>query len=212
VGGVLLKLGTENTEKTENSIEERRGFRAEYFEAAAIIRFNRPEIRNPLSISVLEDLDKAVGTFGYDLQRVIFTGQGDVFASGADLREIGKLTPDKAKEFAERGQRLMNKIATLPQMTIAAVNGYCFGGALDLALACDRRIASPAAKFAHPGARLGIITGWGGTQRLPRLVGTANALEMFFTAAPIDAERALRIGLVDGISADPLAAALEFVP
>jgi len=99
----------------------------------------------------------------------------------------------------------------LPQTTIAAVNGYCFGGALDLALACDRRIASPNAKFAHPGAGLGIITGWGGTQRLPRLIGTANTLEMFFSATPVDAERALAIGLVDEIVADSLSAALRFV-
>lgn len=103
----------------------------------------------------------------------------------------------------------MTKITSLSQETIAAINGYCFGGALDLALACDRRIASPNATFAHPGASLGIITGWGGTQRLPRLVGTANALEMFFTASPIDAQRALRIGLIDSINEDVLAARYE---
>jgi len=103
----------------------------------------------------------------------------------------------------------MSAIAGLDTPTIAAINGYCFGGALDLALACKRRLAAPSAKFAHPGAGLGIITGWGGTQRLPRLVGTANALELFFTAAPIDAKRAVSIGLIDEISDDVLARAME---
>ena len=92
-------------------------------------------------------------------------------------------------------------------MTFAVINGYCFGGALDLALACKRRIASPNARFAHPGAGLGIITGWGGTQRLPRLIGQANSLEIFFTASPIDAGRALSIGLIDEIARNTLAVA-----
>lgn len=181
----------------------------ETVDGGLIIRFMLPDIRNPLSIEVLESVDKILEK--PDADRVIFTGKDEVFASGADLREIAAVSADDAKEFAIRGQRLMTKIAALPVMTIAAVNGYCFGGALDLALACDRRIASPNAKFAHPGAGLGIITGWGGTQRLPRLTGTANALEMFFTATPIDADRALAIGLVDGVVADPLDAALKFV-
>jgi len=97
----------------------------------------------------------------------------------------------------------MQKIIDLQPATIAAINGYCYGGALDLALACDRRIASPKATFCHPGVGLGIITGWGGTQRLPRLIGTANASMMFFTAMPIDAKEALRIGLIDEIKKDP---------
>jgi enoyl-CoA hydratase/carnithine racemase len=142
------------------------------------------------------------------VNRVVFTGTDDVFASGADLREIAMITPDNAADFARRGQNLMNAISQLPQTVIAAINGFCFGGALDLALACDRRIASPNAQFAHPGAGLGIITGWGGTQRLPRLVGRAATLEMFFTASPITAERAFRIGLIDDIADEPLEAAL----
>jgi enoyl-CoA hydratase/carnithine racemase len=136
---------------------------------------------------------------------------GEVFASGADLREISQVTAAEAPYFARRGQALMRSISELPLLVVAAINGYCFGGALDLALACDRRIAGPEALFAHPGAGLGIITGWGGTQRLPRLVGRANALEMFFTAEPVDAEHALAIGLIDDIAPDPLSAALQFV-
>lgn len=178
-----------------------------------IVRFARPEIRNPLSKGVLTELEKAVCECERDatLRGMVFTGTGDVFASGADLNEIAAISAGSAAEFARRGQCLMNAIAALSVTTVAAVNGYCFGGALDLALACERRIASPDAKFAHPGTGRGIITGWGGTQRLPRLVGSANALEMFFTASPIDAARALRIGLVDDIDADPLSKACQFV-
>ena len=94
--------------------------------------------------------------------------------------------------------------------TIAAVNGYCFGGALDLALACKRRIAAPNAKFAHPGVSIGIMTGWGGTQRLPRLIGEAKALEMFLTAKVFGAAEALACGLIDEISDEPLRTAIEF--
>jgi len=175
--------------------------------SSLIIRFARPDLRSPLSTNVLAALERAMNDLN-SVTKVIFTGTDNVFASGADLREIAAVNASNVREFSLRGQELMNKIATLPQETIAAINGYCFGGALDLALACDRRIASPNATFAHPGTGLGIITGWGGTQRLPRLVGTSNALEMFFTASPINAERALAIGLIDAIEADPLIAAL----
>lgn len=179
-------------------------------DGVCVVRFTRPEIRNPLSISVLGELGCLVADISTDgsLRSVVFTGTGDVFASGADLREIAKVTADEAPDFARRGQSLMANIAALPQTTIAAINGFCFGGALDLALACNRRIASPNAKFAHPGTGLGIITGWGGTQRLPRLIGQAAALEMFFTAEAMDANRALGIGLIDKIADDALAESL----
>jgi len=178
---------------------------------AAIIRFVRPEIRNPLSRAVVETLHSVVERLAIDasVRKVIFTGTGDAFASGANLHEIAALSAEDAPEFAHLGQSLMQKIDALPQLTIAAVNGHCFGGALDLALACDRRIASPNAQFAHPGASLGIITGWGGTQRLPRLIGRARALEMFFTAAPISAEHALKFGLIDAVADNVVAHALE---
>ena len=171
-----------------------------------VIRFNRPEIRSPLSIFVLEELheilDGAIDNAA--LQTIVFTGVADVFASGADLREIAAVNGEMARAFALRGQNLMNKIAAAGQITIAAVNGFCFGGALDLALACNQRIAAPSAVFSHPGVNLGIITGWGGTQRLPRLVGEAAALEMFLTAKRVDANEALRIGLIDVIKENPL--------
>ena len=178
-----------------------------------IIRFNRPEIRSPLSIFVLEKLHRIIDQTKTNetIKTVIFTGADDVFASGADLREIARETgSEAAREFALRGQTLMNKIANLGQLTIAAINGFCFGGALDLALACDKRIASPGALFSHPGADLGIMTGWGGTQRLPRLIGEAKALEMFMTAKRISANEALQIGLINQISEKSLEAAFEF--
>ena len=176
-----------------------------------MIRFDRPELRNPLSVDVLESV---INTFNeIDLQtinRVIFTGSGDSFASGADLREIASLTADQARGFAARGQILMKKIEDLPVLTIAAINGYCFGGGLDLALSCKARLASPNAFFCHPGVNLGIITGWGGTQRMPRLIGEAPALELLLTAAQISASEALRIGLVDRVTEDAVDAALNY--
>ncbi|MGH9821057.1 MAG: enoyl-CoA hydratase/isomerase family protein [Pyrinomonadaceae bacterium] len=183
------------------------GFTTETLGRRLIIRFDRPEIMNPLSIHVLNNLKSVFNNIPEIIESTIFIGTGNVFASGADLREIAAVEPQAAREFSFRGQDLMNQIATVQPMTIAAINGYCFGGGLDLALACDRRIASPGAFFSHPGSGLGIITGWGGTQRLPWLVGQANALEMFFTARRIDASEALRIGLVDAIVDDALEAA-----
>ena len=174
-------------------------------EKTIIVQFNRPEIRSPLSIFVLEELHEIIEEIARNpvVETVIFTGRADVFASGADLREIAETKSDAAIEFARRGQNLMSKISGLSQTTVAAINGFCFGGALDLALACDRRIAAPNSVFSHPGANLGIITGWGGTQRLPRLIGEARALEMFFTAKRVDAKEALQIGLIDKISENP---------
>lgn len=177
---------------------------------ALIICFIEPEAKNPLSIDVLKLLHGTIDRESKkpDFKKIVFTGTDNVFASGADLREIAKVTKEAAREFALRGQTLMRKIAAAPQTTIAAINGYCFGGALDLALACKKRIAAPNAVFCHPGANLGIITGWGGTQRLPRLVGEAFALEMFLTAKRVSANEALRIGLIDEIAENPLQFAL----
>jgi enoyl-CoA hydratase len=176
------------------------------FNSVLVIQFNRPKIRSPLSIFVLEELIAILDKCSQNvtIEQIIFTGREDVFASGADLREIAEVTKETAREFAARGQNLMNKIAHAKPKTIAAINGFCFGGALDLALACNERIASPNALFSHPGANLGIITGWGGTQRLPRLIGEAKALEMFLTAKRVGVIEALQIGLVDKIADDPL--------
>jgi enoyl-CoA hydratase/carnithine racemase len=140
---------------------------------------------------------------------LIITGNRHFFSAGADLNEIAALTGATAYEFASMGQALMNAIAGSPVPTYAAVCGYCMGGGLDLALACRYRIAHPHAVFGHRGAALGLITGWGGTQRLPRLVGKAGALEMFLAAEKLHAAKALGIGLVDAIAEDPLKECVE---
>jgi enoyl-CoA hydratase/carnithine racemase len=184
---------------------------ADLLGSLAVIRINRREQRNSLSVATLSEIEETFDRFAQsdEINAIIFTGTSDVFASGADIRELCALTPDAAREFAGRGQRFFGRVADARQLTIAAVNGYCMGGGLDLALACRVRIASPRAVFAHPGARLGIITGWGGTQRLPRLVGAARALEIFATARRVGADEALEIGLVTRLHEDPLACALE---
>lgn len=183
----------------------------EKHENAVVIIFNRPEERSPLSISVLQQLHEILDeiTANESIETLIFTGKEDVFASGADLREIAQVTGATAREFALRGQNLMSKIENCGKRTIAAVNGFCFGGALDLALSCKKRIASPNAVFSHPGANLGIMTGWGGTQRLPRLIGEAKALEMFFLAKRIGAVEALECGLIETISENLIDDALK---
>lgn len=188
------------------------GFIIENIARAAVISFDRPEMRNPLSVHVLEALTAAVDHLAEECETLIFTGSERVFASGADLREIALVDGSNARVFAERGQRLMQLIAASKAKTVAAVNGFCYGGALDLSLACDLRIASPNAEFCHPGAGLGIMTGWGGTQRLPRLVGESAAMEMFITGKKVSANEALKIGLVNAVTKDPVEAAIRDYP
>jgi enoyl-CoA hydratase/carnithine racemase len=131
------------------------------------------------------------------------------FSVGADLNEIRPLSGPEALEFARLGQSLMQAIESFPAPVIAAIEGHCMGGGLDLALACHRRIAAPHAVFGHRGAALGLMTGWGGTQRLPRLIGKGRALELFVAAEKITASRALQIGLVNSVANDPVAEALR---
>jgi enoyl-CoA hydratase len=139
---------------------------------------------------------------------LIITGERN-FSAGADLNEIRLLSGPVALDFARLGQSLMNTIANFPAPVVAAISGHCMGGGLDLALACHRRIAAPHAIFGHRGAALGLITGWGGTQRLPRLIGKARALELFVAAEKVSGTRALEIGLVDSLAEDPVAEAFR---
>jgi enoyl-CoA hydratase/carnithine racemase len=179
--------------------------------STATIRFNRPAERNSLSTVNLAELDTLLSTLIEDrnLRTLIFTGTGNTFLSGADIRELATLDSKTALDFSRTGQRLFQRIADAPQTTIAAVNGFCMGGGMDLALACHIRLASPNAVFAHPGARLGIITGWGGTQRLPRLIGKSRTIELFTTARRFTSNEALKIGLITGIYDPVLAGALK---
>jgi enoyl-CoA hydratase/carnithine racemase len=143
---------------------------------------------------------------------LIISGNPRFFSVGADLREIVALTGPQAYEFSLMGQTLMNAIENHPAPVLAAIEGHCMGGGLDVALACHRRIAAPGAVFGHRGAALGLITGWGGTQRLPRLIGKGRALELFVAAEKISADRALRMGLIDQIAGDPVAEAIRRGP
>jgi enoyl-CoA hydratase len=156
-------------------------------------------------MALIDTLDKMAA----DLEPLIITGNQKFFSVGADLQEIAALTAPAAYEFSRMGQRLMKAVECFPRTVCAAIWGYCMGGGLDLALACKHRIASPDAIFGHRGAALGLITGWGGTQRLSRLVGKAPALHMFVAAEKIDAQCALQSGLVDHVANDPLREALR---
>ncbi len=178
----------------------------------AIVRLNRPAERNPLSLATLQNLEQTTSSLFArdDIHAVIFTGTGNVFASGANIRELSQLDFAAALQFSKFGQNLFQSIADAKQTTIAAINGYCIGGGLDFALACDIRVAATNATFAHPGARLGIITGWGGTQRLRRTIPKAIALELFLTGRRITAAKALKTGLVTRLSDDPLDTAMLF--
>jgi enoyl-CoA hydratase/carnithine racemase len=178
-------------------------------DGAAILRLVSEDGTNRLTRARVCVLTQAVERLAQDPPlRLVITGNAHFFSAGADLNEIAELHGAEAIRFAHMGQRLMNAVADFPVPTSAAVHGYCMGGGLDLALACDRRIAGAHAIFGHRGAALGLITGWGGTQRLPRLVGKARAMQMFLAAEKLHAREALRYGLVDTIADDPLAAVL----
>jgi enoyl-CoA hydratase len=183
----------------------------EVVDSIAIIRFNRPAERNPLSRATLLELKALLAEVlaNESSKVIIFTGTGDVFLSGANIRELSQLDSNSALEFSKLGQDIFQTIADAKHLTIAAVNGYCMGGGLDLALACDIRVASEAAVFSHPGAKLGIITGWGGTQRLPRIIGQANALDFMVTARRFTAADAFRVGLITQLGDPVLSCALK---
>lgn len=144
------------------------------------------------------------------LKRLVVTGNDKFFSAGADLNEISVLSGPQAFEFSRQGHELMQAIDQFPVLVIAAIRGYCMGGGMDLALACDYRIAAPNAVFGHRGASLGVMTGWGGTQRLPRLIGKARAMQMFLLAEMVKADEALKIGLLDVIADGPVTHATRY--
>ena len=175
------------------------------------LRLISPNNTNRLSRACILALTEEIRALASDPFPLIITGNLHFFSVGADLNEIAALTAPEAYKFSQMGQTLMNAINGFPAPIIAAIEGHCMGGGFDLALACHRRIAAPCAVFGHRGATLGLITGWGGTQRLPRLIGKARALELFITAEKLTARRALEIGLINAIADDPVADSLNYL-
>lgn len=178
---------------------------------ARVIRLTSPDGTNRLTQACVLALTCEIEKLRGSALPLIIAGNSRFFSVGADLNQIAALTGADAVRFSEMGQALMNAIASFPAPVTAAVEGHCMGGGLDLALACNRRLAAPHAVFGHRGAALGLMTGWGGTQRLPRLIGKGRALELFIAAEKVAAPRALEIGLVDALSDDPVAEALRRV-
>jgi 3-hydroxypropionyl-coenzyme A dehydratase len=171
-------------------------------EDVAIIRINRPEALNAMNTDVISELSRAIDIVGVDdgIKVVIITGAGDrSFCAGADISYMVDIDPMTAERYASSAQSVLNKIEKLEKPVIAAVNGFALGGGCELAMVCDLRIASSNAKLGQPEVTIGIPPGWGGTQRLMRIVGPAKAKELVFTGKMITADEAFQIGLVNNI-------------
>ena len=171
-------------------------------EAVAVVTFNRPKVLNALNAHTLNELSTAIEAFRTDagVRAVILTGSGEKsFVAGADINELAVQTPVEGKEHARRGQQIFDAIEQLGKPVIAAINGFALGGGCELAMACTIRIAADTARFGQPEINLGIIPGYAGSQRLPRLVGKGVALEIMLTGDMVPAQRAYEIGLVNRV-------------
>jgi len=183
---------------------ESKGVKLTYDDGVAHITIDRPPVK-PLTLDTLIQLSSVFRGLEDRTEPmvVIIRGGGKkAFAAGADIREIHRLTSETGRNLSKRGHEISSQIASFPWPVIAGVLGACFGGGMELALCCDIRIASQSARFGLPEVNLGIIPGWGGTQRLPRLIGAARARDMIFTGRIITADEALRIGLVNRVVPD----------
>ena len=169
-------------------------------ERVGLITLNRPKVLNALNALMLRELDELFATLADDdaIRVILLRGAGGkAFAAGADISELAEVDGSSGEQFAERTHRIFRRVETLGKPVIAVIDGFALGGGCELAMACNLRLASPAARLGQPEIKLGLIPGYGGTQRLPRLVGRGAALKMLLTGAIIDAAEALRIGLVD---------------
>ena len=174
-------------------------------DSIAILTLNRPDVLNALNSETITELVTCIRELLADdlIRVIILTGAGDrAFVAGADIEELARMTPKSAREVALRGQALCDLIETSGKPIIAAINGYALGGGLELAMSCTIRLASKTAQVGQPEINLGILPGYGGTQRLPRLVGPGRALEMLLTGESVTAEKACRLGIVNRVVAD----------
>jgi enoyl-CoA hydratase len=170
--------------------------------AVAVVTINRPKVLNALDRRTLGELGRVFDDLAADpgVRVVILTGSGSkAFVAGADINELAAATPDEGRSLARIGQQVFDRVEYLGKPVVAAINGFALGGGCELAMACTLRLAADTAKLGQPEIGLGLIPGYGGTQRLPRLVGKTRALEMLLTGAPITAAEAERIGLVNRV-------------
>jgi len=168
----------------------------------ARVTVNRPKVRNALNRATLGELNDTFAALEADesVRAVILTGAGEkAFIAGADITELADLGPIAARSFASEGQRVVNRISKMGKPVVAAIQGFALGGGCEVALACHVRVGSTAARLGQPEVKLGVIPGWGGTQRLPRLIGLGRALELLITGDPITADEAYRIGLLNRV-------------
>jgi len=175
--------------------------------AVCVLTLDRPARRNALSVAGLDALRGAVGET--DAPVVYVRGAGSAFCAGADLSEVEALDGDDAAAFAARGQAALDAIEATESVVVAGIDGPARGGGVELALACDIRVATPEATFAEPGVKLGIFGAWGGTRRLPDVVGLGDALDLSLSGRTVDAETSLRMGLVSRVTEEPRAVADE---
>lgn len=172
--------------------------------AICLITINRPEKLNALNIATLDALHAAFDAAAADdaIRAVVLTGAGPkAFVAGADIAEMAELTPVQGRDFSLRGQRMMRRVEKMPKPVVAMINGFALGGGLELAMCCHLRIAADTAKVGQPEINLGLVPGFGGTQRLLRLAGRAAVLELCLTGTPIDAARAQQLGIVNRVVA-----------
>jgi enoyl-CoA hydratase len=173
----------------------------EIADRVAVLTVNRPDKLNALNDATIAELGHAIDQIRVDesIAGVILTGAGRAFVAGADISELSNQSPVLGKARARAGQDVFRRFETCPKPVVAAVNGFALGGGCELAMACHTRIASDAAKFGQPETKLGILPGYGGSQRLPRLVGKGRAMQLLMTGEMIDANEAYRIGLVNKV-------------
>jgi enoyl-CoA hydratase len=188
-------MSPQTRDNLENLIVDRQ-------DAVAIVTINRPRVLNALNSHTLEELERVMLGLRHDaaVRVVVLTGAGEkAFAAGADINELAEQTPAAGRDFALRGQHVFDLVASLGKPVIAAINGYALGGGCELAMACTIRLAAETAKIGQPEINLGLIPGYGGTQRLSRLVGAGRALELLLTGDQISPAEAYRIGLVNRV-------------